>query len=314
MNNITPVQNTNNIRIADFVRVTTPTATYRFSTAPTALTISAVDSVPFSAVGSLVSIGNVQRDIKSTGNDTTVTFIGLDTALLGWVLPPKVNWLLIKSKKRDTVWIYSMTGLTRKQQQILDFIQKWQRTEGTTPTFREIADQFGFRSLNSVTEHVRLLRNKGVLVTEPGKARSLRVVSPLAKLRGRIVDIPLFGSIPAGLPQAREQDAEGCVSVDVESLGFKPTRNSFALRVTGDSMIGRHILAGDVIVLEHGPDPRNGQVVAALIDGESTLKTFVLKGGRPFLRAENPKYPDLIPAQELMIQGVFRALVRKASE
>ena len=207
-----------------------------------------------------------------------------------------------------------MIGLTRKQQQFLDFIQKWQRTTGATPTFQEIADQFGFRSLNSVTEHVRLLRNKGVLVTEPGKARSLRAVSPLAKLRGRIVDIPLFGSIPAGLPQAREQDADGCVSVDVESLGFKPTRNSFALRVTGDSMIGRHILAGDVIVLEHGPDPRNGQVVAALIDGESTLKTFVLKGGKPFLRAENPKYPDLIPAQELMIQGVFRALVRKASE
>ena len=207
-----------------------------------------------------------------------------------------------------------MVGLTRKQQQILDFIQKWQRTEGSTPTFQEIADQFGFRSLNSVTEHVRLLRNKGVLVTEPGKARSLRVVSPLAKLRGRIVDIPLFGLIPAGLPQAREQETEGCVSVDVESLGFKPTRNSFALRVTGDSMIGRHILAGDVIVLEHGPEPRSGQVVAALIDGESTLKTFVLKGGRPFLKAENPKYPDLIHAQELMVQGVFRALVRKASE
>jgi len=86
MNNITPVQDTNNIRIADFVRVITPTATYRFSTAPTALTIPAVDSVPFSSVGALVSIGNIQRDIKSTGNDTTVTFIGLDTALLGWVL------------------------------------------------------------------------------------------------------------------------------------------------------------------------------------------------------------------------------------
>ena len=91
MNNITPVQNTNNIRIADFVRVTTPSATYRFSTAPTALTIPDVDSVPFSAVGSLVSIGNVQRDIKSTGNDTTVTFIGLDTALLGWVLSQDVK-------------------------------------------------------------------------------------------------------------------------------------------------------------------------------------------------------------------------------
>ena len=216
--------------------------------------------------------------------------------------------------EHDTVLIYNMNRLTRRQQQILDFIQKWQRTEGATPTFREIADQFGFRSLNSVTEHVRLLRKKGVLVTAPGKARSLRVISPLTKLRGRVADIPLFGSIPAGLPQVREQEAEGCVSVDVESLGFKPTRNSFALRVTGDSMIGRHILAGDVVVLEHGPEPRNGQVVAALIDGESTLKTFVLKSAKPYLRAENPKYPDLIPAQELMIQGVFKALIRKALE
>jgi repressor LexA len=207
-----------------------------------------------------------------------------------------------------------MNELTGRQQQILDFIQNRQRTPGGTPTFREIAEQFGFRSLNAVTEHVRLLRQKGVLVTDPGKARSLRVVSPLAKLRGSVADIPLFGSIPAGLPQVREQEAEGCVSVDVESIGFKPTRNSFALRVTGDSMIGRHILAGDLVVLEHGPEPHNGQVVAALIDGESTLKTFVLKGGKPYLKAENPKYPDLIPAQELMIQGVFKALIRKAKE
>ena len=70
----------------------------------------------------------------------------------------------------------------------------------------------------------------------------------------------------------------------------------------------------DFVVLEHGPEPRNGQIVVALIDGESTLKTFVLTGGRSYLRAENPKYPDLIPAQELMIQGVFKALIRKAKE
>jgi repressor LexA len=207
-----------------------------------------------------------------------------------------------------------MTGLTRKQQQILDFILKWQGTYGTTPTYQEIADQFGFRSLNSVTEHVRLLRQKGFLESDPGKARALRVISPLTRLRNRIVDIPLFGSVPAGMPQAREQDAEGCVSVDVESVGFKPTRNTFALRVTGDSMIGRHILDGDIVVLEHGPDPRNGQIVAALIDGDSTLKTFIVRGGKPYLKAENPKYPDLIPAQELMIQGVFKALIRKAKE
>ena len=207
-----------------------------------------------------------------------------------------------------------MTDLTRKQQQVLDFIHKWQRTQGATPTFQEIADQFGFRSLNSVTEHVRLLRQKGHLASEPGKARSLRVTSPLARLRSRIVDIPLFGSIPAGLPQSREQEAEGCVSVDIASIGFKPTRNTFALRVTGDSMIGRHILDGDVVVLEHGPEPRHGQVVAALMDGESTLKTFLQKNGKSYLRAENAKYPDLIPAQELMIQGVFKALIRKTRE
>jgi repressor LexA len=207
-----------------------------------------------------------------------------------------------------------MIGLTQRQQQILDFILKRQQTEGTSPSYQEIADHFKFRSLNAVTEHVRLLRQKGQLAFETGKARALRVVSPLASRRGRVADIPLFGAIPAGLPQTREQDAEGCVSVDVETVGFKPTRNTFALRVTGDSMIGRHILDGDVVVLEHGPEPRDGQIVAAFIDGESTLKTFVMRNGRPYLKAENPKYPDLLPAQELMIQGVFKALIRKAKE
>ena len=207
-----------------------------------------------------------------------------------------------------------MNVLTRRQQQILDFIQKWQQMHGSAPSSQEISAQFGFRSPNAITGHLRLMRKKGVIAREPGKARSLRITSPLAKLRGRIVDIPLFGSIPAGLPQTREQDAEGCVSVDVDSIGYKPNRNAFALRVTGDSMIGKHILDGDFVVLEHGPEPHNGLIVAALIDGASTLKTFVMKGGKPYLKAENPKYPNLVPAQELMIQGVFKALIRRAKE
>ena len=207
-----------------------------------------------------------------------------------------------------------MSAPTRTQQGILDFILKWQRMEGATPTYQEIADEFGFRSLNSVTKHVRLLRQKGLLDSGSGKARSLRITSPLAKLRSRIVDIPIYGSIPAGPPQDREQGAEGCVSVDVASIGYKPTRNTFALRVTGDLMIGRHILDGDVVVMEHGPDPRNGQIVAAYIDGASTLKTFMMKNGKPHLKAENPKYPDLIPVQKLTIQGVFKALIRRAKE
>lgn len=207
-----------------------------------------------------------------------------------------------------------MTSLTRRQQQIVDFLERFQQANGVMPTVQEIAAQFRFRSPNAVTSHLRLLRHKGVITSEPNKARSLRLLSPIHKLRNAVRDIPLYGSIPAGFAQDREQEVEGCVSVDVDSIGFKPTRNTFALRVHGESMIGRHILDGDIVVLEHGPEPFNGQVVAALIDGESTLKTFVMKGGKPYLRAENPKFPNLIPAQELMIQGVFKALIRKAKE
>ena len=207
-----------------------------------------------------------------------------------------------------------MTGPTKAQRRVLEFIQAESQADRPVPTLREIAERFGFAGHRAAAAHLDALKRKGFIESDTSKARSLRVISPMAKLRSRSVDIPLFGSIPAGSPQTREQDAEGCVSVDVESIGFKPTRNTFALRVTGDSMIGRHILDGDIVVLEHGPEPRHGDIVAALIDGESTLKTFLKKSGKPYLKAENPKYPDLVPAQELMIQGVFKALIRKAKE
>ena len=86
MNIITPVDNTNNIRYADFVRITTTSGTYRFSTAPASLTIPAVDSQPFDALGQLIKVGDAQRDIKSTANETTFTLVGIDTAMLGFVL------------------------------------------------------------------------------------------------------------------------------------------------------------------------------------------------------------------------------------
>ena len=207
-----------------------------------------------------------------------------------------------------------MADLTAKQQRIVDFIRLRQEREGVTPTQAEIADHFGYGSRNAVAQHLRLIRQKGQLGETNGKARSIRVLSPLQRFKQRIVDIPVFGSIPAGYGEDRVQEAEGCVSVDVESIGIKPTRNTFALRVTGDSMIGRHILDGDMVVMEHGPEPRHGQIVAALIDGKSTLKTFLVRNRKPYLKAENPKYPDLIPAEELLIQGVFRALIRKSRE
>lgn len=91
MNVIAPVSGVRSIRHADFIRITTPTDTYRFTTAPSSMTISAVDSTAFSAVGLLMKVGEVQRDIKSTANETTVTLTGIDTAMLGFVLGQNVK-------------------------------------------------------------------------------------------------------------------------------------------------------------------------------------------------------------------------------
>jgi repressor LexA len=204
-----------------------------------------------------------------------------------------------------------MHALTARQQAVLDFIQASQEEGGVGPSLREIAAHFQFRSMNAAADHVRALRRKGVLTGVARRARALQVWTPLRRGRRRVVDIPLYGTIPAGFARDREQAAEGCVSVDVGTLGIRPTPRTFALRVKGDSMMGRHIVDGDTVVLEHGRVPRTGDVVAALIDNESTLKTFVMNRGRPFLRAENPRYPDLVPAGELVIQGVVVALIRR---
>ena len=204
-----------------------------------------------------------------------------------------------------------MRDLTSRQQQVLDFIVSSQQARGVPPSLREIAGHFNFRSMTAAADHVRALRRKGFLEGQPRQARSLRSTSPLQRLRRPIADIPLYGTIPAGFAADRRQEPAGCVSIDVESLGIKPTARTFALEVRGESMIGRHIMDGDLVVLEHGVTPRPGDVVAALIDNESTLKTFAIENGRPFLRAENPLFPKLFPAGELVIQGVMIALIRK---
>ena len=203
-----------------------------------------------------------------------------------------------------------MNELTDIQRRVFDFVRAKVVAGRPTPTPREVAAEFGWSSKGAAECHIEALIRKGWLASEPGKARSLRLVDVAQVVRRVVVEIPLFGSIPAGFGREREQEAGECIPVTIDSIGFKPTRNTFALRVSGDSMIGRHICDDDIVVLEHGPDPRPGQIVAALIDRKSTLKTFVVKNGRPFLKAENPKYPDLIPLEELMIQGVVRAVLR----
>ena len=227
-----------------------------------------------------------------------------------------------------------MKELTERQRQILDFIQHRQNFEKLTPTLREIAAQFRFKSPNAALAHVQALRAKGVLKNLPGRARSFRVIAGGAgalpasgfaqvELAGetpggtpalpgaKIVSVPIYGAIPAGRPIDTEQEQEGCILIDVDTLGIKPTTRTFGLKVQGDSMIGKSIIDGDIVIIEHGVEPRSGDVVAALIDGQVTLKTFVLQQGKPFLRAENPRYPKLIPQEELQIQGVMVALIRR---
>ena len=123
--------------------------------------------------------------------------------------------------------------------------------------------------------------------------------------------IPLRGVVVAGRPTRGEETESGCISVDLSTIGISPNARTFALRVRGDSMIGAHILDGDTIVLEMKP-AHDGAIVAALVDGESTLKRYFVRRGTPYLKAENPKYQDVIPARELVIQGVVVAVFRRA--
>jgi repressor LexA len=198
--------------------------------------------------------------------------------------------------------------LTTRQKAVLDYVQAHQRQQGHYPTLREIQAHFGFASPFAATRHLRALAAKGALQRVAGKARAF--LTPAAARRSPLVEIPLYGVIPAGLPTAAEQEPDGYVAVDAASLGVRANARLFALRVRGDSMTGANILDGDTVFVVPR-EPRSGDIVAALIDGESTLKRFLLQRGHPFLRAENPRYPDLLPAAELVVQGVMVGLLRR---
>ncbi|MCH7228014.1 transcriptional repressor LexA [Haloferula sp. A504] len=197
--------------------------------------------------------------------------------------------------------------LTRRQQEILEYLKAYQRELGLMPSTREIQHHFGFASQTAAVSHLRALERKGAIQRLPNKARA--VVFPEDLDREEIVDIPVYGSIAAGMAQDAPPEQEGCISIDIRSLGVRPTARTFALKVRGDSMIDAHICDGDTVVLEFR-EPKKGDIVAALIDGETTLKRYVIKDRKPYLHAENPDYPDLIPARELVIQGVMIGLLR----
>jgi repressor LexA len=208
-----------------------------------------------------------------------------------------------------------MQELTLRQQEILGFIQLHQRTQGYWPSIRDIQLHFKFASTNGVMGNLRALERKGSLARVPGQARAYRVTHdpneahPDASLD--VVDIPVYGNIAAGYPDGVEPGGEiGRLQIDAHTAGIRRARRAFALKVRGDSMVNAGIQDGDIVILEHG-QAKDGDIVAALIDNETTLKRFIQKSGRhPFLKAENPRYPNLHPVSELVIQGVAKAVVR----
>jgi len=202
--------------------------------------------------------------------------------------------------------------LTERQKAILDFIVDFRRREGCSPSIPEIQKAFDIRSPNGVAGHLLALEVKGHIRRADRGSRRIDLAGPLYSNRSRISDVPLFGQIPAGTAEAIPAAlAEGCISVDEATLGFRPAQGCYALRVRGDSMKDAGILPGDLVIVQPTPAPRAGQIVVALIDGESTLKRLVRLKGKWFLKAENPAYPELHPRSDLVIQGAVRTVVRR---
>ena len=173
-----------------------------------------------------------------------------------------------------------MAELTARQQEVLDFIRRQQQQTGFPPSSREIQAHFGFQSQTAAMNHLSALERKGAINRTPGKARSSVDLS--FRLLSGFRPIPILGEIPAGMPTEASEWTGSKLGVDL----------------------------ADTVIFQKRV-PKKGDLVAALIDGESTLKRYLLNHGRPFLRAENPLYPDLIPAAELVIQGVMIGLLRR---
>ncbi|MGH8018651.1 MAG: transcriptional repressor LexA [Opitutaceae bacterium] len=208
-----------------------------------------------------------------------------------------------------------MSDLTPRQQQILDFIQRHHAAEGFWPSIRDVQRHFRFKSTNAVIGHLRALERKGAIVRAPGQARAYRTIvngRPRDASFEEVVDLPVYGTIAAGFPDNVESGgAVDRLQVNLGAVSRSARRETFALRVRGESMIDAGINDGDTVVVEPR-SPRIGEIVVALIDGQSTLKRFVRsRDGRPFLRSENRSFPSMHPLSELVVQGVATALVRR---
>ena len=197
--------------------------------------------------------------------------------------------------------------LTPRQKEILDFIRGYRESRGVSPTQREICEKFGFSSFGTLQKHLRLLMEKGALVRDWNKRRSLLVADEPEGAKA--LELPLFGRIAAGRPI---EVLGGEEKVPVPEMLTRRGEN-YVLKVTGDSMIDDGIQDGDYVVVQRRDTATNGEMAAVLVNGEATLKRLYREAdGRVRLQPANERMsPIYARADEVRVQGVVVGLMRR---
>jgi repressor LexA len=197
--------------------------------------------------------------------------------------------------------------LTPHQRTTLNYIREFQRKRGYSPSLSDLAVAFGVRSKNAIAKVVNALVRERHLEKDP-KGR-IKILEQEESESIPAFSLPLFGPIPAGFAAPAEEQAEELLTL--EDYLVRDRKATFLLRVKGVSMINAGINEGDLVVVERGVEPRVGDIVVGVLDGEYTLKRLRKDKGKFYLQAENPDYPDLYAMNELQVAGVVRGVIRR---
>ena len=204
-----------------------------------------------------------------------------------------------------------MANLTRKQQQIYDFILEFTSAHGYPPSVREIGTAVGLKSPSTVHFHLKGLEEAGVIVKAEGKTRAISLpgapLGPVAEEEDPHADqIPVVGNVAAGSPILAQECIEDYLTFDTQGLSGE----HFALRVRGESMLNAGILPDVLVVVHRQQEVRNGEIVVALFEDEATVKTYQNRDGHVWLLPETPEY-EPIDGAEAQIVGKVVAVVRR---
>ena len=207
------------------------------------------------------------------------------------------------------------TGLTQRQQRVLQHIKASLDSRGYPPSMREIGEAVGLTSSSSVAHQLKVLEQKGYLKRDPNRPRALQVFLPedmqfdetgSGDAHPTPMNVPLVGRIAAGGPILAEERIEDVFALPKQLVG---DGQLFLLEVAGDSMIDAAICNGDYVVIRQQPNADNGDIVAAMIDGEATVKTFQKKDGQVWLLPHNAAY-EPIDGNAATILGKVTAVLR----